>query len=75
MTKKDYELIAATIARSYVQLESLMKRTKDPTLKSGMRMAINSVIENFMETLSAENPRFLSGKFKMYIGKLVGEAS
>jgi len=65
MTKKDYELIAVTIARAFIQMRSSVSRHE----------AIGTVVENFMITLQAENPRFLPGKFRQYVEKMIGEVS
>jgi len=66
MTKRDYELIAETIARAYIHLYN---QGKNPAI------AISAVVDSFMITLTAENPRFLPGKFRQYVEKLIGEAS
>lgn len=64
MTKKDYELIAVTIARAFIQMRN-----------PAGREAVRTVVENFMVTLQAENPRFLPGRFRQYVEKVIGEAS
>jgi len=67
MTKRDYELIAATIARTYVQL---YRRGKNSAI---LLDAVSTVVDNFMITLQAENPKFLPGRFRQYVEKLIGE--